>query len=44
MMRGRMRAVGIAEVTLEGMLGMGDKASVRILLQFLRETGLIGRI
>ncbi len=32
------------ELTLKGVLSIGDRAQVRVLLTFLRETGLFNRL
>ena len=43
-MRDRWRDMGRGEISLEGVLGMEDRESVRVLVDYLRCTGLYGRI
>lgn len=43
-MRNQMRAVGVQDVSIEGLLRMGDRRQVKILLEFLREAGVYDRI
>ncbi len=43
-MRNNLRELGVQELTLKGVLSIGDRAQVRILLTFLRETGLFNRL
>jgi len=45
-MRNKLRELGEQELTLKGVLniGLGDRTQVRILLTFLRETGLYDRL
>ena len=43
-MRDRWRELGKGEISLEGLLRMGDRAGVRVLLGYLRGTGLFDRI
>jgi len=43
-MRNKFRELGVQELTLKGVLNISDRAQVRILLTFLRETGLYDRL
>ena len=43
-MRDRWRDMGRGEISLEGVLGMEDRESVRVLLEYLRSTGIYDRI
>ncbi len=43
-MRNNLRELGVQELTLKEVLSIGDRAQVRILLTFLRETGLFNRL
>ena len=43
-LRDRWRELGKGEISLEGLLRMGDRAGVRVLLGYLRGTGLFDRI
>ncbi|CAJ1057143.1 RNA-directed DNA polymerase from mobile element jockey [Xyrichtys novacula] len=43
-MRSKLRELGMQDLTLKGVLQMGDRAHVRVLVEFLRVTGLIDRI
>ena len=42
--RSQMRDIGVLEVSLEGLLRMGDRRQVKLLLAFLRESGTYNRI
>ena len=43
-LRDGLRELGLRDFTLEGLLGMEDGHGVRVLLQYLRVTGLVDRI
>lgn len=40
MMRNNLWELGVQEFTLKGLLSMGERAQVRVLLAFLRDTGV----
>lgn len=44
MMRIRLRECGVMGITLRGILNMGDRTQGKILVQYLRETGLYNKI
>ena len=43
-MRIHLRDLGTQDFTLKSMLNMGDRAQVRVLIHFLRDTGVFHRI
>ena len=44
MMRTQMRDLGVQHITLEGLLEMGNRRQVKVLLVFLRASGVFDRI
>ena len=43
-LRDKMRELEVQEVTLKSLLKMENRKHVRVLIEFLKETGLIDRI
>ena len=44
MMRNNLRELGVQEFTLEGLLSIGERAQVRVLLAFIRDIAVFYRI
>ncbi len=44
LMRNKLREMGVQDITLKGLLSTQHRAQTRILVDFLRDTGVVNRV